>query len=425
MNPPQDHPVSPWLLAAVAALMVAVTFGSRSALGLFVSPLNTATGIGVAGIGLAMAIGQLAWGASQPGIGLLAERYGVRPVVLFGGLLLGCGMAAIPWAHGAGALAIALALGAIGAAAAGSQSLLLATVNCRMPAQHRSLAIGIVGAGGSAGQLLLAPLSQALMSTFGWIVAINALAALALLAVPASRLFPGRASVAAADLRTPARAAVQAAGADAGDATSLGAALRKPRYWSVTAAFFVCGFHVTLLLSHMPGVIESCGLPLSLAGTWLAIVGACNIASSVLAGMLIRRFSSRNLLAGLYAARAIGVAAFLLAPKTEAVMIAFALAMGLTYMATLAPTVATISALVAPARLATLLGVTMLIHQIGAFFGAWLGGLLFDLTGDFSAVWLVNIGLTLVAVAASVAPHSDRLLVDSGQRKPQALILRS
>ena len=179
-------------------------------------------------------------------------------------------------------------------------------------------------------------------------------------------------------------------------------ALRDRNYWMLTAGFFVCGFHVSFLTTHMPGVIELCGLPAGLSGLWLAVVGACNIASSIISGQLMQRMPMKSLLASLYALRALGVAVFIALPPSEVVLFGFALWMGLTYMATLPPTTGLISHLFGARNIATLLGVTMLVHQVGSFLGAWLGGLELELTGGYRIVWLIDIALAVAACAVNL-----------------------
>jgi len=168
----------------------------------------------------------------------------------------------------------------------------------------------------------------------------------------------------------------------------------------LTVGFFVCGFHVSFLTTHMPGVIDLCGLPAGLSGAWLAVVGACNVASSLGAGFLMQRMPMKSLLATVYALRALGVVAFIVLPKGELVLFGFALWMGLTYMATLPPTTGLITQLFGARNVATLFGVTMLVHQLGSFLGAWLGGVEFELTGGYAFVWWIDAALALGAAAA-------------------------
>jgi len=375
-------------VAAAAALLMAITMGSRSSFGLFVSPLNSATGLGLVTISFAAAMNQLMWGFAQPFAGFLSERFGAARVIAAGSLLLAAGTALIPFAHSGAGLVFGFSLIAIAGAAAGSNGILLGEVSRRVSAERRGLAVGFVGAGGSVGQLVLGPGSQTLIAGAGWEYALFALALLALAGVPLALPF-----------LTSSHAKTPVAVRPGQPAAELREALASRPFWCVSAAFFVCGFHVSFLVAHMPGVIELCGLPPGLSGWWLGIIGVCNVIGSIAAGAAIRRGSMRQALMGLYVLRALGVACFIALPRSELTVLAFAVWMGLTYMATLPPTVGLIGRLFGLQHLATLLGVVMLVHQLGAFLGVWLGGITVDATGSYDAIWYADIALALIAAA--------------------------
>jgi MFS family permease len=339
-----------WLLVAAAALLLAITMGSRSVFGLFISPLNTATGLGIATISFAVAGSQLAGGAAQPFAGMLVERYGAARVIVAGSLLAAAAGALVPFAGSAGLLVAALAVSGI-AATVGSPSLLVGTVSQRVSAERRGFVAGIVGAGGPLGQLLLAPATQVVISVAGWVIAAYSVAALALLSIPLALAFRGGPTPAAADAHS-----AQQAGA------SVREALASRGFWLINATFFVCGVHVFFLITHLPGVIEVCGLPPSVSGAALAVLGLFNIAGSIGAGWVIQRYSMKATLSWLFAARAAGIALFLAAPKTEFTVLAFSVWMGLTYMAVLPPTAGLIGRLYGAKRLPTLFGITFMLH---------------------------------------------------------------
>ncbi|HZM35831.1 MAG TPA: MFS transporter [Burkholderiales bacterium] len=376
-----------WLLTAAAVALLAVTMGSRSVFGLFISPLNSATGLGIATISFAAAVGQLTWGAAQPLCGMLAERYGAARVIAAGSLLAALSGALLPFAGSAWMLVSVLAVGGI-AATVGSPSLLVGTVSQRAAPERRGLVAGIVGAGGPLGQLVLAPATTAVISIAGWVVAALSIAALALASLP----------LAAAFRRSSAPRTHAAAPAGA----TLREALASPGYWLINGTFFVCGLHVFFLVTHLPGVIELCGLPASVAGASLALLGLFNIAGSVAAGLVIQRFSMKLTLAALFAARGLGIAVFLAAPKTEAVVLAFSVWMGVTYMAVLPPVAGLIGKLYGAGRLATLLGITFMLHQVGAFLGSWLGGVVLEATGSYDPMWMLDLALACVAAALAL-----------------------
>jgi predicted MFS family arabinose efflux permease len=388
-----------WLLVAAAVLLLAITMGSRTVFGLFISPLNSATGLGIATISFAVAVSQLTWGTAQPLVGMLAERYGAARVIVAGSLLAAAASALVPFAHNAWLLVAVLAVSGV-AATVGSPSLLVGTVSQRVSAQQRGLVAGIVGAGGPLGQLVLAPATQAVISFAGWVTAAFSLAVLALVALPLALAFR----------RRPAQAASAATGAAVPPSTqatpqpsaTLREALTSRGFWLINATFFVCGLHVFFLVTHLPGVIEVCGLPASVSAAALAVLGLFNIAGSIGAGWVIQRWSMKWTLSWLFAARAAGIALFLFAPKTEAVVLAFSVWMGLTYMAVLPPTAGLIGKLYGTQRLPTLLGITFMLHQVGAFLGSWLGGVALEATGSYDSMWLADLGLAIAAAAVAL-----------------------
>lgn len=382
----RNRPLPTLLVAFAAATLMAVTMGSRSSFGLFVSPINTATGLGLVTISFAAAFNHLLWGFAQPLAGLAAERFGVARVIMTGCVALAIVTALLPFARSATELVLVLSLLAVTGAAAGSNGILLGEVSRRVDVAQRGIAVGIVGAGGSMGQLVLGPTTQGMISWAGWQAAMFALAALALLAAPLAWVFRRTSSV-----TTPTSTA--SAGMPVRDA------LASPAFWLIALGFGVCGFHVSFLISHMPGVIAACGLPPGVSGWWIAVVGLCNVVGSLAAGFMIRRGSMRRALMVLYALRAAGVALFLMLPKTEWVLLGFAGWMGLTYMATLPPTAGLVGKLFGLRHMATLLGVVMMVHQVGAFAGVWLGGIAVSVSGHYDWIWYADIVLALLAVA--------------------------
>jgi len=400
----QAGKTSVWAIALAAAALLAITMASRASFGLFVSPINTSTGLGIATISFAVAISQLAWGAAQPVAGALADRFGAARIIVFTAVALAIGHAVIPFATTGPGLIAALALIGFASAGAGGTSVLLGAVSRRVAPERRGLANGVVGAGGPIGQLVFAPAVQVTIVAGGWVTAMFALAALSLAALPLANRFR-EARLASSGRPTPQVAPPCRPGSASNESAinALREASRSASYWCITGAFFVCGFHVSFLLAHMPGVIELCGLPASLSGASLAVMGLFNIASSIVSGLVIQRFSMKLTLATLYALRGLGVAVFVLAPKTELTVLAFAVWMGLTYMATLPPTSGLIGKLFGTRHLGTLLGTTMFVHQVGSFLGVWLGGIAIEATGSFDWMWRLDIALAAGAALTCLA----------------------
>lgn len=388
-------------LAAAGILMV--TMGMRQSLGLYLGPINTSTQLGVVALSLALAIGQFVWGAIQPIAGAVADRYGPRPVLLAGVLLLAGATALTPFMSST--LGLSLTLGVLCAAGSGaaSFSVLMGAAAQRLPAAARGTASGVINAGGSFGQFVFAPLIQKLIQSTSWMGAMWATAALTLLALPLVARVTGRTPTAPAPgAATPAATNADPAHPDLGMKAALKQAFADRSYWLLHAGFFTCGFHIAFLVTHLPGEVDLCGLPASVASWSLAIIGLANVAGSLYAGAAISRYRSKHVLAWMYGSRAALVGLYLLAPKTDWTFYAFAAGLGFTWLATVPPTASLVGKLFGTRYLATLFGMTLLSHQIGGFLGAWLGGLAITHWGDYSAMWYADIALAAAAAALNL-----------------------
>jgi predicted MFS family arabinose efflux permease len=376
-------------LAAGAFLMV--TMGVRQSFGLFVSPLNTSTGLGIAAISFALAIGQFTWGAVQPIAGALADRYGPGKVLVAGPLILACGMALTPFMDSSFGLIVSLGLLASIGSGAGSFSVLIGAASKRLPAEARGKAAGVVNAGGSLGQFVFAPVAQALISAFGWMAALWSLALMTLAALPLVRAVVPR--------DTPAPAAPVA-----GESPwrALGNAFEDRSYVLLNLGFFTCGFHIAFLVTHLPQEVDLCGLPPTVASWSLAIIGLANIAGSLAAGFATARYRSKYILAWMYGSRAVLIALYLAAPKTALTFYLFAAGLGATWLATVPPTAAIVGKLFGVRFLATLFGMTLLSHQIGGFLGAWLGGLAYEGSGSYLWMWYADMALAAAAAIVNL-----------------------
>ena len=387
--PPQA--ASYWLLILAAAAVLMVTVGVRLSLGLYVSPMNTATGIGIAGISFAMAVSQFVWGASQPVFGAVADRYGPAGSLFGGAALMALGLALTPFVHSELALTVTVGLMVAAGAGAGSFSILLGAVSQRLPADKRTFASGFINAGGSFGQFVFAPLSQFMIGAYGWATALFGLAAMTLLTIPLS--WP---------LRHKAEHPAGGAAVSVGMGEQLRIALRDRSYWCLHAGFFTCGFHIAFLVTHLPGAVDLCGLPASVSATSLALIGLANIAGSIGAGLLGQRFRMKWLLFWMYGSRAVLVGLYLVAPKTDLTFYAFSIGLGLTWLATVPPTAGLVGKLFGLRYLGTLFGLTLLSHQIGAFFGAWLGGLALVEFGNYDWMWYADMALATAAALVNL-----------------------
>ncbi len=378
--------LAPWMLLTAACLIAMTGFGVRSTFGLFTAPLSEAHGWGREVFAFAVAIQNLLWGIGQPFAGALADRFGTARVLTGGAILYAVGVALtavvsepILMTLSAGVM---VGLGISGA----SFTLVLAALGRLLPPAQRSWGLGMATAAGSFGQFVFAPLGQAFIQTYQWDGALFILAACVLCIVLLSPALRGRS---------------EGAGPDAGSATSLTAAIgqaaRHPSFWWLTLGFFVCGFHVAFITVHMPPYLADIGTPPALAGWSLAMIGLFNVIGAYSSGILGGRYSRRWLLSGLYGGRALAIALLLILPKTTVTVLCFSAAMGLLWLSTVPLTSGLVALMFGTRYLATLFGFVFLSHQIGAFLGVWLGGIVYAATGSYDPMWWMGIALGLMA----------------------------
>jgi predicted MFS family arabinose efflux permease len=375
-------------ITLAAAAMLMVTMGARQSMGLFIAPMNVSTGLGVVTISFAMAVNQFVWGAVQPFTGAVADRYGAARVLVAGAVIFALSSALTPKVTTS--LGLVLTVGLLSAVGSGavSFSVLIGAVSGRVPAGHRGTAAGVINAGSSFGQFVFAPLLQALISVFGWMEAMWSLAVITLATLPLARFMRGS--------RTPSIATADVGAG--GPWSAVKSALADRNYLLLHAGFFTCGFHIAFLVTHLPGEVDLCGLPASVASWSLAIIGVANILGSLAAGWCVNRYQSKYVLFWMYGSRAFLVLLYLAAPKTVWTFYLFAAGLGFSWLATVPPTAGVIGKLFGTRYLATLFGLTLVSHQTGGFFGAWLGGIAITQAGNFQWMWYAD---ALLAAAAA------------------------
>ncbi|HEY1798305.1 MAG TPA: MFS transporter [Stellaceae bacterium] len=383
---------SPWPVIITAAAIPLITMGARQTVGLFIAPLDDATGLGIVGISLAVAIGQFVWGLAQPVFGAVADRYGPGRVIAIGALLLAAGTVATPFVHSEAALIATLGIVSAFGAGAGSLSILIGSVMQRVAGERRSTAAGVINAGGSLGQFVFAPLVQMAILGFGWVTAMLGVAGATLLTLPLAfamrRRRPASTTVATATGTTLRQQLREAAG--------------DRSYWLLHVGFFTCGFHVAFLVTHLPGEVRLCGLSPIISANSLAIIGLANVVGSLGAGWLGTRYRLKHLLFWIYIGRAAAILGYMMAPKTALTFYVFATALGVTWLATLPPTAGLVGKLFGVRYIATLIGLTMLSHQLGAFYGAWLGGVAVAYFGDYTWMWVTDASLATFAALVNL-----------------------
>lgn len=393
-----NKPDSWLLLTLAAAAMFMVTMGVRQTQGLFLLPIAASTGVGVVTISFAMAVGQFIWGAAQPVAGALADRFGAARVLVGGVLLLALGSALTPLLTSSAGMVLTLGILTAAGAGAGSFSVLVGSLARSMPAAQRGTAAGIVTSGGSFGQFVFSPIAQRLIAAWGWAGAMWSLAALSLLALPLVRTIGGHATPGALSMSE-----------DGGLRAALRTAFRDRSYLLLHGSFLTCGFHIAFLVTHLPGEVDLCGLPASVASWSLAIIGLANIAGSFAAGWLLTRFRGKDVLFWMYGSRTLMILLYLAAPKNEWTFYLLAVGLGFSWLGTAPPTAGVVGKLFGMRYLATLYGMTMLSHQIGGFFGAWLGGIAFSYSGNYLWMWWADALFAAIAALLNLPIREPRL----------------
>lgn len=384
-------------VVVAAALILSAAMGVRQTFGLFISPFSFDRGLPVTQIAFAIAVHNLVWGVAQPFAGAAADRYGSAPVVAFGAAAFAAGLALTSVADSP--LLLVLGMGVlvgVGISCTGF-GVVLASVGRAAAPERRSMALGIASAGGSLGQVALVPFAQVLRDMSGVSASLWGLAVLMLLVAPLGLLLdrPGAGSAAAAqEPPVPLRQAVLHA-------------CRHRGYCLLTLGFFTCGFQLAFIATHLPGYLVLCHMPAGLGATALALIGLFNMAGSWACGWLGGRFRQQHVLGWLYLIRGAAIAAFFLLPKSTLSVVLFAAVMGLTWLGTVPLTSGLVAKVFGTRHLGTLFGVCFLSHQVGSFLGAWLGGLVFDLTGSYTPIWAATALAGLVAALLHF-PIDDR-----------------
>jgi predicted MFS family arabinose efflux permease len=389
------------LMIAAGAILL-ITMGARQTSGLFLRPITESTGVSIAAMSFALAVGQFMFGAAQPVFGAIADKYGAVRVIIAGAVMLALGCALTPFATSSLGLLLTMGVLSAAGAAAGSFSILIGITAQRLPAERRSFAAGFINAGGSLGQFVFAPVVQLIIGAAGWATAMFATACAALLTIPL--VLPLRKSGIGSAMASTLAKVPQLTLTE-----QLRVALRDPSYLCLHAGFFTCGFHIAFLVTHLPNDLQLCGLTPNVAAYSLGLIGLFNVAGSLSAGWLGQRYRMKHLLALIYASRAVIVAIYVVMPKTALNVYIFAAALGFTWLATVPPTSGLVGKLFGTRYLATLFGLTLLSHQVGGFLGAWLGGVALAQTGTYDWIWYADIALALLAAVVNLPIREARL----------------
>jgi MFS family permease len=375
------------VILVAGSLIAILGFGPRSTMGFFLTPMTSEYGWNREIFALAIAIQNLVWGAAQPFAGMIADRYGTAKVLSAGAVLYALGLAATAFTSDPVTLQLTAGV-LIGLGIAGSAFLLVTSAFARLlPPELRTIGFGIGTAAGSLGQFIFAPLGQGFISAYGWQTALLIMAAFALAVPVLSYVLRGK----------PQAAAVRPGEKDQSIPEALREAFGHGSYRLLVAGFFVCGFQIAFITVHLPPYLNDIGIPAFYAGWALALIGLFNIVGSLSSGVLAGKMPRRWILAAIYLARAAAIAVYITLPPSVPATLVFAAVMGLLWLSTVPPTQQLVVVMFGTRYLATLFGFVFLSHQVGSFFGVWLGGLLYDRTGSYDVVWWLSVALGVAA----------------------------
>jgi len=374
-------------------MVLMLSIGTRQTFGLFLPPMTFDHGWTRETFGFAIALQNIVWGLGQPFAGAIADKFGAARVIATGGTCYALGL--VLMACSTTGLAFDVSVGIlVGLGLSGTGfGVIMGVVGRAAPAAKRSAALGLVGAGGSFGQFAMLPCAQTLISSLGWLSALLALAATSLMIIPLAAALAGR-NVAAHTSNQSLPAAIREAAAHRG-------------FWFLTVSFLVCGFQTIFVMIHLPAYLVDKGMSPAAGMTALALIGFFNIVGSYGCGLLGGHYSKKKLLMWLYSIRAVAIALFIWLPLSSYTVWGFAVTMGITWLGTVPLTNGMVAQIFGVKYLSTLFSIVFLGHQIGSFLGAWYGGLMFDLTGSYTTVWIFCVVLSVIA-AALCAPIDER-----------------
>ena len=384
---------TPAVIMLCGCLIGILSFGPRTGLAFFLTPMSSAYGWDREVFSLALAIQMLLWGAAQPFAGAIADRYGATPVLSVGALLYALGLAAMAYSSTPGMLHLTAGV-AVGFGLAGASfTIVIGAFGRLMPPEWRTIAFGVGTASGSFGQFLFSPLSVALIGQFGWQHTLLIFAATVLFIAPLSLALASRRGAGApAAGAAPPQSVVQA----------LTEAFGHRSYVLLVLGFFTCGFQIFFIAVHLPAYLVDRGLGADIGGWTIGIIGLFNIVGAIFAGWLSNSMPKRYILSAIYFGRAAAILIYIMLPPSAVVTMIFGAVLGLLWLSTVPPTSGLIAVMFGTRWLAMLFGFAFFSHQVGGFLGVWLGGVVFVQTGSYDAVWWLAILLGLLSAVINL-----------------------
>ncbi|MGU7780174.1 MFS transporter [Burkholderia sp. PU8-34] len=395
-----------WLPVLAGGLIMGAALGIRHVQGLFLAPVTLDHGWSREAFGLALALQNLVWGVAQPFTGMIADRFGSPRVIVVGMLLYALGLVTMAHAASPGLFTVGAGL-VIGMALSGSAfAAIYGALSRLFPAEQRGWALGVAGAIGGLGQFCMVPVAQGLIGGIGWMHAFVALALVAVVLAPLAALLRDR----------PAHAA-GAREHEQSIADAVREAFSHRGFWLLNAGFFACGFQLAFIATHLPAYLLDHGLPARHASVALALIALTNVAGTYACGHLGGLLRRKYVLSVLYLVRALAMAAFVAVPLSPASVYAFAAVMGFTWLGTVPLTNGVVSQMFGVRYIATLFGFVFFGHQLGSFFGVWLGAVVYDAMHSYLPLWIGSIALGVLAALLHL-PIDDARVARAAQGKP-------
>lgn len=387
-------------------LILAIAVGIRQSFGLFLEPISSSLQIGRETFALSIGLVNLLWGVLAPFTGALADKYGLKRVAIVGALFYAGGIlilsnSASPQELLLGGIIIGSGLSGLGF------TVILGAVGKFAPPEKRGTALGLTTMGGSIGMFLGVPVTGSFIQTLGWSGALFGLAAISLIMIP---LVYGLISNDKVSDQNP-----QSGDTDEKLTEVLNHALKSKDFLLLVCGFFICGFHVNFIVAHLPAFISDMSLPGNVATTSLALIGFANIFGVALAGRLGDKYKKNDVLVVLYALRALAFIIYIITPVTILSTLIFTFALGILWLGTVPLTSGLVATFFGPKYMSMLYGIVFFSHQLGGFMSSWMGGWVFDLTGDYDIMWWFSVLLGLLAALLHV-PIKDRPVIIFGTR---------
>ena len=387
-------------------LILAIAVGIRQSFGLFLEPISTTLQIGRETFALSIGLVNLLWGVLAPFTGALADKFGLKRVAIVGALFYSGGIlilsnSASPQELILGGIIVGSGLSGLGF------TVILGAVGKFAPPEKRGTALGLTTMGGSIGMFLGVPVTGTFIQSFGWSGALFGLAAISLVMIPlVYGLVPN-------DKITDQKNQTN----DAGERLSevLSHALKSKNFLLLVCGFFICGFHVNFIVAHLPAFISDMSLPGNVATTSLALIGFANIFGVALAGRLGDKYKKNDVLVALYALRALAFIIYIITPITVISTLIFTFVLGVLWLGTVPLTSGLVATFFGPKYMSMLYGIVFFSHQLGGFVSSWMGGWIFDLTGDYNIMWWFSVLLGLLAALLHY-PIKDQPVIIFGTR---------